>query len=124
VVTAERPPPPSPSPSASSPSPPNSRTSSSPSPSTPCACRYLLDRLDQVYPLDFHVYRRRWHALAPGEEPGPLLGFLEWHARVSQWEERTAFAELLGEAAEGEQVEALRRVLLVEGREGVWGADE
>jgi hypothetical protein len=60
---------------------------------------YVLDRLDQVYPLDYHVYRRRWHACAPGEEPGPLLGFLEWVGLVSRWAERAEFAELMGEVA-------------------------
>jgi hypothetical protein len=72
---------------------------------------YVLDWLDKVYPLDYHVYRRRWHACAPGEEPGPLLGFLEWHALVSKWEEQAEFAELMGETAE---VGELRRMLLVE----------
>lgn len=39
---------------------------------------YLADRLANLYPLDYHVYVRRWRGLAPGAEPGPLLGFLEW----------------------------------------------
>ena len=83
---------------------------------------YVLDRLDQVYPLDYHVYRRRWHALTPGEEPGPLLGFLEWYGLVSRWAERAGFAELMGERAEGVEVEEWRRVLLVEG-DGEVGED-
>ena len=83
---------------------------------------YVLDRLDQVYPLDYHVYRRRWHALAPGEEPGPRLGFLEWYGLVSRWEERAGLAELMGETAEGAEVEEWRRVLLVEG-DGEVGED-
>jgi hypothetical protein len=83
---------------------------------------YVLDRLDQVYPLEYHVYRRRWHACAPGEEPGPLLGFVEWYAVVRQWAERAGFAEVLGETAEGVEVEEWRRVLLVDG-EGDVGED-
>lgn len=78
---------------------------------------YAAERLEQVYPLDYHVYRRRWRALPPGEEPGPLLGFLEWYALVSQLQERAAFAELWGETAEGEAAAELRRVLLVDGGE-------
>ena len=27
---------------------------------------YLADRLAALYPLDYHVYVRRWRALAPG----------------------------------------------------------
>ena len=35
---------------------------------------YVLDRLDQVYPLDYLVYRRRWHALRAGGGAGAAAG--------------------------------------------------
>ena len=49
--------------------------------------------------------------LAPGDEPGPLLGFLEWWPLVEAVAERTAVAGMIGEG--DERVEELRRVLLV-----------
>ena len=49
--------------------------------------------------------------LAPGAEPGPLLGFLEWWPLVEALAERATLAEMI-EAADA-QVEELRRLLLV-----------
>jgi len=45
---------------------------------------YLADRLADLYPLDYLVYVRRWRGLAAGDEPGPLLGFLEWWPLVEE----------------------------------------
>ena len=52
--------------------------------------------------------------LAPGDEPGPLLGFLEWWPLVEALAERTALAAMIEEG--DARVVELRRVLLV-GRE-------
>jgi hypothetical protein len=72
---------------------------------------YLADRLADLYPLDYHVYVRRWRALAPGEGPGPLLGFLEWWPLVEELAERATVVEMVGEG--DERVKELRAVLLV-----------
>lgn len=72
---------------------------------------YLADRLADLYPLDYLVYVRRWRGLAPGEEPGPLLGFLEWWPLVEELAERTTLAEMV-EEADG-RVGELRALLLV-----------
>jgi hypothetical protein len=72
---------------------------------------YLADRLAALFPLDYHVYVRRWRGLAPGAEPGPLPGFLEWWPLVEELTESTALAEMIG--AGDARVEELRRVLLV-----------
>jgi hypothetical protein len=61
---------------------------------------YLADRLDDLYPLDYLVYVRRWRGLAPGAEPEPLLGFLEWWPLVAELTERAAVAEMIGEGDE------------------------
>ena len=56
---------------------------------------YVADRLADLYPRDYHVYMRRWRTLAPGDEPGPLLGFREWWRLVQELEERTALAAMI-----------------------------
>jgi hypothetical protein len=49
---------------------------------------YVADRLADLYSRDYHVYMRRWRTLAPGDEPGPRLGFREWWGLVQELEER------------------------------------
>ena len=59
---------------------------------------YLADRLADLYPLDYHVYVRRWRGLAPGAEPGALLGFLAWWPLVLELVEWAALAGMVAEA--------------------------
>jgi len=73
---------------------------------------YVAERLEHLYPLDFHSYRQRWQALDDGSRPGPVLSFLEWWPLAQELAERAAVAGMLGEV-DG-RVEALRGVLLVE----------
>ena len=76
---------------------------------------YVADRLADLYPLDYLVYVRRWRALPPGAEPGPLLGFLEWWPLVEELAERATLAEMVEEAEEADgRVRELRAVLLVD----------
>jgi hypothetical protein len=49
---------------------------------------YVADRLQRLYPLDYHVYRQRWHDRGERLAPGPLLSFLEWWPLVQELEER------------------------------------
>ena len=73
---------------------------------------YIADRLQRLYSLDYHVYRRRWHDRGERLAPGPLLTFLEWWPLVQELEERATVAAIVGEV-DG-RVGELRRVLLVE----------
>ena len=72
---------------------------------------YVADRLERLYPLDYHVYRRRWHGRGPDGAPGPLLSFLEWWPLMQELTERATVAAMVGEV-DG-RVGELRRVLLV-----------
>ena len=72
--------------------------------------RYVAERLERLYPLDFHIYRNRWQALDVDIRPGPLLAFLDWWPLAQELTERATVAGMLGEA--DERVDALRRVLL------------
>lgn len=58
---------------------------------------YVVDRLQRLYPLDDHVYRRRWHARGERQAPGPLLPFLAWWPLVQELAARAAVAEMVGE---------------------------
>ena len=77
---------------------------------------YVAERLERLYPLDFHIYRQRWQALEDGGRPGPLPTFLEWWPLAQELAERAAVAGMLGE--EDGRVGELRRVLLAERGEG------
>lgn len=74
---------------------------------------YVADRLRRLYPLDYLVYRQRWHDRGAAGAPGPLLSFLEWWPLVQELEARATVAGMMGEV-DGRMGE-LRRVLLVEG---------
>lgn len=74
--------------------------------------RYVAERLERLFPLDFHVYRQRWQALDDGSRPGPLLSFLEWWPLAQELAERATVAEMVGEV-DG-RVGELRGVLLAE----------
>ena len=75
---------------------------------------YVADRLERLYPIDYHVYRRRWHDLGAHQAPGTLLSFLERWPLVQELTERATVAALVGEA--DSRVGELRRVLLEEGK--------
>ncbi len=59
--------------------------------------RYVAERLERIYPLDFHIYRQRWQALDGDNRPEPLLSFLEWWPLAQDLAERAAVAGMLGE---------------------------
>jgi len=73
---------------------------------------YVADRLERLYPLDYHVYRQRWQALDADIRPGPLLDFLDWWPLAQELAERATVAAMLGE--EDKRMDALRQVLLAE----------
>jgi hypothetical protein len=62
---------------------------------------YLVERLEALYPLDYHVYRRRFEQLAAGEVPGdahwPRLNYLEWRRAMDALAEEVRLAEMMGE---------------------------
>ena len=72
--------------------------------------QYIAERLERLYPIDYHVYRQRWQALEADSRPGPLLSFLEWWPLAQELTERVAVAGLLEE--EDERVATLQSVLL------------
>ncbi len=72
--------------------------------------RYVADRQERLYPIDYHVYRQRWQALEADSRPGPLLSFLDWWPLAQELVERATVAGLLGEV-DG-RVGELWRVLL------------
>jgi len=74
---------------------------------------YISTRIETLLPPAYLVYRRRWHTLSPGEEPGPLLGYAAWQELAEKLKEIINMADLLDEEPEGPQLEALQRVLLV-----------
>ena len=59
------------------------------------------ERLEALYPLDYHIYRTRWEQLASGAVPGdaswPRLNYLEWRQAVDALAEEARLAEILGE---------------------------
>lgn len=74
---------------------------------------YVADRLERLYPIDYHVYRRRWHDRGSRQAPGALLSFLEWRPLVQELTERVTVAAMVGKA--DPPVGELQRVLLVSG---------
>lgn len=80
---------------------------------------YVAERLETLYPLDYHVYRRRWEQLASGAVPGdaswPRLNYLEWRQAMDALGEEMRLAEMLGA---GESAKAAEwRSLLMAGPE-------
>jgi|GEM_PF-2473896 len=75
--------------------------------------QYVAERLERLYPIDYHVYRQRWQALEADSRPGPLLSFLDWWPLAQELAERVVVAGMLGE--EDERVGELRRELLAAG---------
>jgi hypothetical protein len=84
---------------------------------------YVAERLEVLFPLEFHVYRRRWEQLAAGAVAGcsnwPRLNYLEWRHAVDGLAEELQLSEMLGE---GESRKAGEwRSLLMTGPE--WESD-
>lgn len=63
--------------------------------------RYVAERLERLYPTDYHTYRQRWQALDADRRPGPLLSFLDWWPLAQELAERATVAGLLGELRRG-----------------------
>lgn len=80
---------------------------------------YIAERLEAIYPLDYHVYRRRWEQLASGAVSGdanwPRLNYLEWRQALDALAEEMRLAEMLGEGESSKAVEW--RSLLMAGPE-------
>lgn len=84
---------------------------------------YVAEQLEVLYPLEFHVYRRRWEQLATGAvarcSNWPRLNCLKWRHAVSALAEEIRLAEILDE---GESRRASKwRSLLMTGPE--WEGD-
>jgi hypothetical protein len=77
---------------------------------------YLVERLEAIYPLDYHVYRRRWERLAAGDASGdanwPRLNYLEWRCMVDALAEEVRLGEMLGEG-ESRKAREWRSLLMV-----------
>ena len=74
--------------------------------------RYVVERMERLYPIAYDVYRQRWQALDDDARPGPQLSFLEWWPLAQEMAERATVAGMLGEM-DG-RVAELRGLLLVE----------
>lgn len=77
---------------------------------------YVGERLQVLYPLDYHVYRRRWEQLASGvrrdDANWPKLNYLEWRQAVDALVEGVRLAEIMAEA-ESLKVREWRSMLMV-----------
>lgn len=62
---------------------------------------YVVEHLETLFPLDYHVYRKRWEQLASGAVGGDAnwrrLNYLEWRQAVNALAEELRLAEMLGE---------------------------
>jgi hypothetical protein len=73
---------------------------------------YLDERTEEVYPPEYHTYRRRWEQLAAGRTEGPAqwpkLAYMEWRRVVDALAEELRLAELLdeGETAQAREYRA------------------
>lgn len=80
---------------------------------------YVAERLEALYPLDYHVYRKRWEQLASGAVGGdanwPRLNYLEWRQAMDALAEEMQLAEMLGEEESSKAAEW--RSLLMAGPE-------
>jgi hypothetical protein len=74
---------------------------------------YIAERTEEVYPHEYHVYRRRWEQLAIGNTQGsahwPKLEYLEWRRVVDALSEELRFADLLdeGDTAQAREYRAM-----------------
>ena len=62
---------------------------------------YIVERTEEIYPHEYHVYRRRWAQLAAGHTQGsanwPKLEYLEWRRVGDALSEELRLLELTGE---------------------------
>jgi predicted RNase H-like nuclease len=74
---------------------------------------YVIERTEEVYPHEYHVYRRRWERLAIGSTQGsahwPKLEYLEWRRIVDALSEELGLSDLLneGETAQAREYRAM-----------------
>jgi hypothetical protein len=74
---------------------------------------YVAERTEEVYPHEYHVYRRRWERLAIGSAQGsahwPKLEYLEWRRVVDALSEELSLSDLLdeGETAQAREYRAM-----------------
>jgi hypothetical protein len=77
---------------------------------------YIQERTEEVYPQEYHIYRRRWAQLAEGNALGsaswPKLEYLEWRSAVDTLAEELRLSDLLGEA-ETARAQELRAMLML-----------
>jgi hypothetical protein len=78
---------------------------------------YIDDRTEEIYPQEYHVYRRRWQQLATGHRPGsaqwPKLEYLEWRRIVDALLEELRLLDLTGEP-ESVQAKEWRAMLMLD----------
>lgn len=78
---------------------------------------YIVERTEEVYPQEYHVYRRRWERLATGNTQGsaqwPKLEYLEWRRIVDALTEELGLSDLLDEA-ESTQAKEWRAMLMLD----------
>jgi hypothetical protein len=78
---------------------------------------YIVERTEEVYPNEYHVYRRRWEQLATGYTSGsaqwPKLEYLEWRRIVDALGEELRLLELT-EEPESAQAKEWRAMLMLD----------
>ena len=78
---------------------------------------YVAERTEEVYPHEYHVYRRRWEQLATGSKQGsahwPKLEYMEWRRVVDALSEELRLSDLLDED-ESAQAKELRAMLMLD----------
>lgn len=78
---------------------------------------YVVERTEEIYPHEYHVYRRRWEQLATGHTQGsanwPKLEYLEWRRIVDALSEELRLMELTGEE-ESAQAREWRAMLMLD----------
>jgi hypothetical protein len=78
---------------------------------------YIAEHAEEIYPHEYHVYRRRWQQLATGHTPGsaqwPKLAYLEWRRIVDALSEELRLLELTQEP-DSAQAKEWRAMLMLD----------
>jgi hypothetical protein len=78
---------------------------------------YIAERTEEVYPQEYHTYRRRWEQLATGRTQGsahwPKLEYLEWRRIVDALTNELSLSDLL-EEGESAQAKEWRAMLMLD----------
>ena len=78
---------------------------------------YITERTEEIYPQEYHVYRRRWERLATGSTPGsaqwPKLEYMEWRRIVDALADELRLSDLLDEE-ESTQAKEWRAMLMLD----------